>query len=84
MMKSLIAATSLLCLGFAYGGALPARADGPAFAAPHPVMSASGKMRFVFNSANDCAPSQPEAVWGPGPPMITPLGYRCFEITNGG
>jgi hypothetical protein len=31
-------------------------------------------------SANDCAPDQPRAVWGPGGSL---LGYSCYSNPNG-
>jgi hypothetical protein len=84
MMQSLIVAASLLALGAVFGAPLPTRAVAETRDPQLPVMSASGKVRYVVQNANDCAPSQPIAVWGPGPPTAMPLGYRCVDFSNGG
>ena len=86
MIKSLMVATSLLTLGGAFAAPLPARAAQWTSDPLIPVVSASGRLRYVVRNANDCAPSQPIAVWGPGPmPAYSrPLGYRCVDFSNGG
>ena len=84
MIKSLMLATSLLTLGAAFTAPLPARAVQWTSDPLIPVVSASGKLRYVVKNANDCAPSQPIAVWGPGPASARPLGYRCVDFSNGG
>ena len=82
MLKSLMLAASLLTLGAA--APLPAHAVQWASDPLLPVMSASGRLRYVVKNANDCAPSAAVAVWGAGPPRDLPLGYRCVDYSNGG
>ena len=84
MIKSLMVATSLLTLGAAFVAPLPASASQWTNDPLLPVVSGSGKVRYVVRNANDCAPSQAVAVWGPGLSYGGPLGYRCADFSNGG
>jgi len=49
----------------------------------HPVLSSSGRIRYVYRNANSCAPDLPMAVWGRGADAGKLLGYRCYENSNG-
>jgi len=61
----------------------PVRADAARPDRPYHVIDSAGREQLVVRNANDCAPWQAEAVWGPGPPTALPLGYRCYYNPNG-
>ncbi len=87
MIKHHVAATLLSAAGVAFGalhGPGLAYASAPAWDPPRAVVSATGQVRHVVKNANDCAPFEARAVWGPGPPTANPLGYRCYHNPNGG
>ncbi|MDE3177351.1 MAG: hypothetical protein KGM15_14710 [Pseudomonadota bacterium] len=67
----------------AWGASTPALGFSSTQEQPRPVISSSGKVRYVFKNPNECAPSMAMAVWPPGTPTAEPLGYRCYDSSNG-
>jgi len=86
-MKSLrISSAALLaaCVGIcALDAARPVHADAAESDRPYHVIDSAGREQLVVRNANDCAPWQAEAVWGPGTPTAAPIGYRCYYNPNG-
>lgn len=82
MARSQLRTAALLALGVgvcALAGPRPARAEPDR---PRQVLDSSGRVQVVVRNANDCAPWQPEAVWGPGT-TAAPIGYRCLPEMRG-
>lgn len=52
----------------------------PLLRAQHSVIEPGAPPGIVPN-ANECAPFLPEAVWGPN--NARPIGYACFNPSNG-
>jgi hypothetical protein len=87
MIKSLIVVISLVVLGTAasaYAGQVPIGPSVAQYDHLRPVVSSSGKVRYVYKNAMSCAPEQALAVWAPGRVTASPLGYRCSSSANGG
>jgi hypothetical protein len=74
-----IAALLAVCLGVCLvDDPRPAHASGADSDRPFHVVDSSGRVQLVVRNANDCAPWQPEPVWG-STPTYAPIGYRCFS-----
>jgi hypothetical protein len=79
-----IPALSAVCVAACpFEGPRPAHASELGPDRPYRVIDSAGREQVVVRNANDCAPWQAEAVWGPGTPTAAPIGYRCFYNPNG-
>ncbi len=80
---SILALLAVCVAAYPFEGSRPAHATQAGSDRPYHVIDSAGRVQLVVRNANDCAPWQAEAVWGPGPPTAAPLGYRCFYNPNG-
>jgi hypothetical protein len=68
----------------AYVGVASADTHGADRSRPH-VQRPSGVSRSdgLARNPNNCAPGQPRAVWAPGNATGAPVGYSCYNNSNG-
>jgi len=84
MRKSSIAVVAIFaaCAGPAVAGdTFQVGSDMAGTGPVHTVVDSDGQRIEVVRNANECAPFQPEAVWGRGA-TAAPIGYRCFQGHN--
>jgi hypothetical protein len=81
----------IACVAMVFAGSLrdasaypsfPAGSDMAGIAGVYTVIDSSGRKIQVVRNANDCAPFQADAVWGPTP-TGNPLGYHCYPPAPG-
>lgn len=80
---SIIALTAVCVAVCVFDGPRLVRAGAAGPDRPYHVINSAGREQLVVRNANDCAPWQAEAVWGPGTPTLHPIGYRCYYNPNG-
>ncbi len=81
LQSAIVAISWLAAAVCAQGGSCLAAAASPD-SEPHSIIMSTGPWAYghIVRNANQCAPDQAKAVWGPDSSL---LGYACYNNPNG-